>query len=265
MLVATLTMKCFIEKQSILFFLSFLFISQIFSQTSDPLLSFSYFPSDLSLDCSDEIPSVIDYPVVLLDTADTGCNDILALSFDDIVVDGVCPNSYFVERVWSAGICGETIYDIQTFSFLDTSPPTIISPIDGSHVCETDPMNIFPAAHDNCQLTVLLYFELDETVICDGITKRDYTITGSDNCGNTTIETRSVYVHDIDSNGDCLSDSFCQEDLNSDGYITIQDLLLILSEFGCVTACEHDITQDGYVAVDDLLLVLSEFGIMCCE
>ena len=190
-------MNSIIAKQPIVFFLSFLFIAQIFSQNSDPLLSFSYFPSDLSLNCSDEIPSVIDYPVVLLDTTDTGCNDILTLSFDDIVVDGDCPNSYIVERVWSAGICGETISDIQTFSFVDISPPTIISPVDGSHVCETDPMSIFPAAQDNCQFTVLLNFELDETVICEGIIKRDYTITASDSCGNTTIETRSVYIHDI--------------------------------------------------------------------
>ena len=66
-----------------------------------------------------------------------------------------------------------------------------------------------------------------------------------------------------DLNGDGICDSLCPEDLDSDGYITIQDLLLILSDFGCDTACENDITQDGYVAVDDLLLVLSEFGNSC--
>jgi len=66
-----------------------------------------------------------------------------------------------------------------------------------------------------------------------------------------------------DANGDGICDSICPEDLDSDGYITIQDLLLILSDFGCDTVCENDITQDGYVAVDDLLLVLSEFGNTC--
>ena len=74
-----------------------------------------------------------------------------------------------------------------------------------------------------------------------------------------------------DCNGDCINDANsdgicdlpCPEDLDYDGYITIQDLLLILSDFGCDTACENDITQDGYVAVDDLLLVLSEFGNSC--
>ena len=66
-----------------------------------------------------------------------------------------------------------------------------------------------------------------------------------------------------DFNGDGVCDSFCQEDLNSDGYITIQDILLILSEFGCTSLCENDINQDGFVTVDDLLQVLSEFGNTC--
>ena len=66
-----------------------------------------------------------------------------------------------------------------------------------------------------------------------------------------------------DFNGDGVCDSICPEDLNSDGYITIQDILLILSEFGCTSLCENDITQDGFVTVDDLLQVLSEFGNTC--
>ena len=66
-----------------------------------------------------------------------------------------------------------------------------------------------------------------------------------------------------DLNNDGICDSTCPEDLNSDGYITIQDLLLILSEFGCTSSCVNDINQDGYVAVDDLLLILSEFGNTC--
>ena len=66
-----------------------------------------------------------------------------------------------------------------------------------------------------------------------------------------------------DTDGDGVCDSMCPEDLNSDGYITIQDILLILSEFGCISSCENDINQDGFVTVDDLLQVLSEFGNTC--
>ncbi|MGY8950069.1 MAG: hypothetical protein ACKVIV_08535 [Flavobacteriales bacterium] len=66
-----------------------------------------------------------------------------------------------------------------------------------------------------------------------------------------------------DFNGDGVCDSICPEDLNSDGYITIQDILLILSEFGCASFCENDINQDGFVTVADVLQVLSEFGNTC--
>jgi polyhydroxybutyrate depolymerase len=66
-----------------------------------------------------------------------------------------------------------------------------------------------------------------------------------------------------DTDGDGVCDSICPEDLNSDGYITIQDILFILSEFGCTSLCENDINQDNFVTVDDLLQVLSEFGNTC--
>jgi hypothetical protein len=66
-----------------------------------------------------------------------------------------------------------------------------------------------------------------------------------------------------DENGDGLCDLICNEDLNSDGIVSVQDLLYLLTEFGCSSFCEYDINQDGFVAVDDLLLLLSEFGIIC--
>jgi hypothetical protein len=66
-----------------------------------------------------------------------------------------------------------------------------------------------------------------------------------------------------DDNGDGICDLLCIEDLNSDGIVSVQDLLYLLSEFGCLSFCENDINQDGFVAVDDLLLLLSEFGNSC--
>ncbi len=66
-----------------------------------------------------------------------------------------------------------------------------------------------------------------------------------------------------DMNGDGICDSICSEDLNSDGVVSVQDLLLLLSEFGCLSLCENDVNQDGVVTVEDLLLVLSGFGAYC--
>ena len=66
-----------------------------------------------------------------------------------------------------------------------------------------------------------------------------------------------------DENGDGICESLCVEDLNSDGYVTVQDLLYVLAEFGCSSLCENDINQDGYVSVEDVLQMLGEFGNTC--
>ena len=60
-----------------------------------------------------------------------------------------------------------------------------------------------------------------------------------------------------------MCDTLCSEDLNSDGSVSVADLLLVLSEFGCSSSCANDINLDGYVTVEDLLLVLSVFGDIC--
>lgn len=55
----------------------------------------------------------------------------------------------------------------------------------------------------------------------------------------------------------------CPEDLNEDGNVTVADVLLVLSEFGCTTGCQHDANGDGSVNVSDILLLLAAFGSLC--
>ncbi|HHZ97743.1 MAG TPA: hypothetical protein EYN67_19865 [Flavobacteriales bacterium] len=61
----------------------------------------------------------------------------------------------------------------------------------------------------------------------------------------------------------CSSVNMCPEDVNGDGSITVQDILSILGEFGCINFCENDVNNDEYVTVADLLMVLSLFGSIC--
>ena len=189
-------MLSFLNKPLLFSFVFFGLASQIFAQTSEPLLSFSSFPDDLNLSCSDGMPSEIEYPIVALDTLGTSCNGTQSLFYLDLTVPGDCPNSYVLQRTWSAEICGETISSLQSFTFSDTTPPVIIRPIDGAHLCEIDLVNIYPAAQDNCQSYVSLNFNASESIPCEGVILRTYDITVSDNCGNTTIESRSIYIHD---------------------------------------------------------------------
>ncbi|HIO16385.1 MAG TPA: choice-of-anchor B family protein [Flavobacteriales bacterium] len=71
----------------------------------------------------------------------------------------------------------------------------------------------------------------------------------------------------IDNNCDDIIDGGeilpCPADLNGDGVITVADILLVLSEFGCSTACTADVNGDGSVTVADVLVILSLFGNPC--
>ena len=56
----------------------------------------------------------------------------------------------------------------------------------------------------------------------------------------------------------------CPGDLDGDGQVAVTDVLLFLSDFGCMDApCVGDATGDGLTNVDDLLLMLSNFGNIC--
>ena len=55
----------------------------------------------------------------------------------------------------------------------------------------------------------------------------------------------------------------CGEDVDNDGLVTVVDILLVLTEYGCVTECLNDINMDGFVNVSDILMILAAFGIEC--
>ena len=56
----------------------------------------------------------------------------------------------------------------------------------------------------------------------------------------------------------------CPGDLDSDGFIVIGDVLLLLGDFGCTANCTADVNGDGTVTVQDLLDgILSNFGTAC--
>ena len=55
----------------------------------------------------------------------------------------------------------------------------------------------------------------------------------------------------------------CPADINGDGQITVADVLLILSDFGCEMNCNGDVDGDDAVTVADILAVLASFGQPC--
>ena len=56
----------------------------------------------------------------------------------------------------------------------------------------------------------------------------------------------------------------CPEDINGDGLVAVDDILILLSSFGCIgDGCTGDIDMDGVVGVSDILMVLSAFSSTC--
>ena len=55
-----------------------------------------------------------------------------------------------------------------------------------------------------------------------------------------------------------------QHDLDGDGIVAVTDVLLFLSDYGCVIpVCLGDINGDDLTTVSDLLLLLSQFAEAC--
>ena len=71
-----------------------------------------------------------------------------------------------------------------------------------------------------------------------------------------------------DHDGSCIYDCAnpnCPGDFNHDGLLGANDILAVLSEYGCNTDCSKDITGDGAVTANDILAVLALYGSMCSE
>ena len=59
------------------------------------------------------------------------------------------------------------------------------------------------------------------------------------------------------------ADCFCPADLDSSGDTDVIDLLIFLSDFGCMGNCLADLNNDGIVNGTDLLIFLANFGNDC--
>ena len=56
----------------------------------------------------------------------------------------------------------------------------------------------------------------------------------------------------------------CPEDINGDGLVAVDDILILLSSFGCAgPSCTGDIDNDDVIGVSDILSVLSAFSTSC--
>ena len=67
--------------------------------------------------------------------------------------------------------------------------------------------------------------------------------------------------YDVDSPPEV--ETLCSQDLIVDGIISVQDVLEVLTQYGCGVDCYADMDGDGFVSVSDVMSVLSMFGSYC--
>ena len=53
------------------------------------------------------------------------------------------------------------------------------------------------------------------------------------------------------------------EDIDGDGLVNVNDVLLLLGEFGCTVGCTFDLNGVPGVDVADFLLLLGAYGLPC--
>ena len=55
----------------------------------------------------------------------------------------------------------------------------------------------------------------------------------------------------------------CAADFNGNYLVEVDDLLNLLSQFGCISGCEGDLNEDQAVGISDLLILLGSVGSPC--
>lgn len=90
------------------------------------------------------------------------------------------------------------------------------------------------------------------------------TWTAVDCLGNHTSFTQTIYfIGDVPEEGDDLS-AGCEGDLNGDLAVSVDDLLILLSGFGCTgSECAGDLDNSDQTSSNDLIILLALMGMNC--
>jgi len=195
---------------------------------------------------------------------DNGCYDV---TINDSYGDGVCC-SYGTGN-YTITSDGNTLVSGGEFGFTETT-----------NFCVTADTNDTPGCTDSTACNYNPNATLDdgscESSSCAGCTNSnacnyDSSTTLDDgSCEYTTCagcNNANACNYDSTStidDGSCeYTSCACTGDVNGDGVISVADVLLVLSEFGCLSGCTADVDGDTYVNVADILLLLSAFGTAC--
>lgn len=149
-------------------------------------------PADIQVSCNN-IP-----PVPTLVATDN-CSSKLTTSYKETRINGSCPFSYDLERIWTAtDSCGNIGTHKQIIRVRDTSPPSLsAAPANVTVTCNAIPAAANPTASDNCDPNPTV--QLTETKTT-GKCAQEFTLrrtwTAVDACGNRDSVFQIIQVVD---------------------------------------------------------------------
>jgi hypothetical protein len=224
---------------------------QIINVVDTTLPVLSGVPGDVTVEC-DAVPEAA---VV---TASDNCDPNPIVQLDEKRIDGSCPNSYVLERIWTAvDACGNQVDAVRTITVLDTTPPVIELTGDEIIILESN-VDTYEepgvTVSDNCDTAAIEVIIAGDVV--DTSTTGDYVVTysASDACGNNAIQiNRAVIVEDttptevtIDDIEDLIDDSVADGSLSGDGPGKSADKRL--NAFRNMVDRAGDLIEDGLIA-----------------
>lgn len=146
-------------------------------------------------------------PAVANPTVTDNCDPDPATSYKETRIDGTCPNTYLLERVWTAiDRCGNIGVHTQQIQVEDKTPPSLNGvPADATVGCDAIPSPALPEVSDNCDPNPQI--TLTETIIpgsCSGNYQIKREWLAKDTCGNSSGATQIITV--VDLNGPTFLD-----------------------------------------------------------
>lgn len=161
------------------------------TDTEPPVIT--SFPVDMTVSCSD-VPSIESANVTFSDD----CGNVTTL-FEETTDQGVCPNSYNLNRKWTfTDACGNSVDSTWTIYVVDEELPEVFGvPADTTVNCGDPIEAAVITAIDNCSspenINVSLHAKTEE-LPCGYIFVRVWTVT--DECGNAKEMTQEITVLD---------------------------------------------------------------------
>ncbi len=158
---------------------------------TDPVINC---PGNVSIDCD----ASTDPASTGTATAVDNCDPAPEITHTDVIINGLCPHAYSIQRTWRAtDDCGNFSTCVQTISVNDVTSPILVGvPINVTVSCDNIPAVPVVTATDNCDPTLsVIYTETSNTVVegCGSIVR---TWTVADDCGNTSTRSQTITVRD---------------------------------------------------------------------